>query len=290
MKKITLLTLLLSVCSFAQVTTVTLIDPAGDGGFETGTTLEANGWTTAQVTGANKKWYVGTGQAGYTGQRAAFIGNSETNVGGGNPSRIVHFYRQVTFPADATNIVLTFKYKQAVTDFFDGEPYDYIQVNTAAAIPVNATDAPGQVRFGPYPADDAGVPTFTTQTVTLPNNMAGQTRYLIFTFHGDAVEPNGMGAVDDISLTYDMPAASAADFKKAKLSYHPNPVNDMLNLSYPEALTSVQIYNVLGQEVLTKKLSTNEAHIDMSSLKGGIYIVKAISASGASKTIKITKK
>lgn len=290
MKKITLFALLLSVCGFAQVTTVTLIDPAGDGGFETGATLEANGWTTAQITGNNKKWYVGTGQAGYTGQRAAFIGNNATTVGPGNPDRIVHFYRQVIFPADATNIVLTFKYKQAVTDFFDGDPYDYIQVNTAAAVPVNATDAPGQVRFGPFPADATGVPSFTTQTVSLPGNMAGQTRYLIFTFHGDAVEPNGMGAIDDISLTYDIPTASTTNFNKKQLSYYPNPVNDMLNLTYPEALASVQIYNVLGQEVVSRKVNSTEAHIDMSALKGGVYIVKATSVSGASKTIKITKK
>lgn len=290
MKKITLLALLTSFFSFAQTTTITLIDPAGDGGFETGATMEANGWTTAQVNGNNKKWYAGTGQSGYTGQRAAFIGNNATTVGPGNPERIVHFYRQITFPADATNIILTFKYKQQLADIFLDEPYDYIQVNTAGAVPVNGTDAPGQVRFAPFPSDEAGVPLFTTQTVTLPNTMAGQTRYLIFTFHADDIEPNGMGAVDDISLTYDVPTASTTDFNKKQLTYYPNPVNDVLNLSYSEPLASVQIYNVLGQKVVSEKLNSQEARIDMSSLMAGPYIVKATTVSGASKTIKITKK
>lgn len=283
MKKITLLAVL--AFSFSCFGQEILIDPAGAGGFELGPTWADNGWIVVNPNNedAKRKWMIGTGQPGYSGDRAAFIGNSETTVGNNNGARKIHFYRQVTIPAGATNIVLSFKMKQEVLD----AGFDYIQVNTANAIPTAGNEPAGQVRFGPFP-EDAPVPAFESQTVNLPNAMAGQTRYLIFTFISDNEDPRGFPAIDDISLTYQAPA-STADFNKKQLSYYPNPVNDILNLQYPEALKSIQIYNVLGQEVLSKKVNSNEAHIDMSSLKGGIYIVKTTSVTGASKTIKITK-
>lgn len=196
----------------------------------------------------------------------------------------MHFYRSVTFPEGATNIVLTFKFKQEILD----AGWDYIQVNTAQAAPVNGSLPPGTIQFGPFPEDN-GVSTFTTQTVNLPSSLAGTTRNLIFSFESDNEDPRGFPAIDDISLTYQAPA-STTDFNQKQLKYYPNPVNDVLNLSYAEALASVQVYNTLGQEVMNKAIASEEAAIDMSSLNSGVYIVKATSVSGASKTLKITKK
>lgn len=202
MKKITLGTLLL-FC-FSAFSQITLISPAGDGGFETGTTFTANGWTAVNPGGNNRIWYVGTGQAGYTGTRAAFIGNSATSVGMATANRTVHFYRSITIPSGAENITLSFKYKQAVADFVAGDYYDYIAVYTGNAVPTNGALPTGTLQFGPFP--NANLTTFTTQTVVLPNNLAGTTTNLIFTFVADNVAEHGYGAVDDISLTYELPA------------------------------------------------------------------------------------
>lgn len=205
MKKITLGMLLLFCASaFSQIT---LIDPAGDGGFESGTTFTANGWTSVNPSGNNRIWYVGTGQTGFTGSRAAFIGNNATTVGNATAMRTVHFYRSITVPAGAENIVLSFKYKQAVSDFFFGSYYDYISVYTGNTAPVNGSLPSGTLQFGPFP--DTDVTTFTTQTVTLPNNLAGTTTNLIFTFVADNVAAHGYGAVDDISLTYVLPSCQS---------------------------------------------------------------------------------
>ncbi len=186
----------------AAQTSGVLIDPAGDGGFETGTSFSANGWSVANTTNANRIWYVGTGQAGYSGARAAFIGNSTTNVGTSAAARTVHLYRSVTFPANITNIQLSFKYKQATVDFSAPSTYyDYIAVYTAAATPSSGSlPSSSGLRFGPYPS--VSVPSFTTQTVTLPDTLAGKTTNLVFTFVSDGSSPNGYGAVDDILLSY----------------------------------------------------------------------------------------
>lgn len=178
----------------------TIISPTGDGGFETGTTFAANGWAAVNVGNASRNWYVGTGQPGFTGTRCAFIGNSATLVGTNTSARIQHFYRSITVPAGATNIQLSFKYKQAAADFIAPTYYDYIAVYTNNTTPpVGALPAGGTLAFGPYP--NTNITTFTTQNVTLPNALAGTTTNLIFTFVCDALAPNGYGAIDDVSLT-----------------------------------------------------------------------------------------
>ena len=51
-----------------------VLDPSGDGGFETGNTLALNNWTTANS--AINAWVVGTTPSGYTGSRCAYISNN----------------------------------------------------------------------------------------------------------------------------------------------------------------------------------------------------------------------
>lgn len=72
------------------------------------------------------------------------------------------------------------------------------------------------------------------------------------------------------------------------LLYYPNPVKDILNLSYNKKITSVAIYNVVGQELFTKEINANNAKIDTSNLARGTYLVKAICGNEV-KTTKIIK-
>ncbi len=198
-----LLAMIIGNCAHAQIT---LIDPATVGGFESATTFGGNGWTVANGANTTRVWYCGTGQAGYSGARAAFIGNSATNVGANAANRVVHLYRPVTIPVGATNITLTFKYKQAVSDFVaPSTVYDGINVYLDPSTPVGGTTSTyppiGSRIFGAFPT--ANVTSFTTQTVTIPNSYAtGVATNLIFTWFSDNVTPTGYGAIDDVSLTY----------------------------------------------------------------------------------------
>ncbi len=193
---------LLSVQSQAQIS---LISPTGDGGFETGSTFAANSWSVAQGTATNRVWYLGTAQAGYSGAREAHIGNSATNLGSNNAARTVHLYRSVSIPGGASNIILSFKYKQPVAD----NTYDYMQVFMNGNTPVNGTAETSGLVATLDPVLDADYASFTTVTYTLSNSLAGTTNNLIFTFNSDNVTPIGQSAIDDVSLTYVMPTCPA---------------------------------------------------------------------------------
>jgi hypothetical protein len=77
-------------------------------------------------------------------------------------------------------------------------------------------------------------------------------------------------------------------FNLTKLIVYPNPVKDVLKVSFDNEITAVAIYNVLGQEVMAKALHTTEGNIDVSALTSGTYIVK-VTADNLVKTLKVIK-
>ena len=87
---------------------------------------------------------------------------------------------------------------------------------------------------------------------------------------------------------YDQSLLATDDFDSSGLISYPNPVKDILNLSYTKAITNVSVFNLFGQEVIAKAVNGNRFGIDMSPLPEGIYLVK-IFADGQTKTIKVIK-
>ena len=79
-----------------------------------------------------------------------------------------------------------------------------------------------------------------------------------------------------------------SNFDLKNVVVYPNPVRDILNISFDTTITSVAIYNLLGQQVIVKSLNTNESGIDVSNLTSGTYLVK-VYAENAVKTLKVIK-
>ena len=68
--------------------------------------------------------------------------------------------------------------------------------------------------------------------------------------------------------------ASVDDLVELGFSYYPNPSQNILNLSAKENIGMVNIYNILGQEVLSEKPTKTVTQIDLTSLTMGAYFVK----------------
>lgn len=79
------------------------------------------------------------------------------------------------------------------------------------------------------------------------------------------------------------------NFDASKFSFYPNPVSDVLNLSYVNEISEVSVFNLVGQQVLNQKVNANESQINMSALTQGAYIVK-IKSENKEQTIKVLKK
>ena len=81
---------------------------------------------------------------------------------------------------------------------------------------------------------------------------------------------------------------SNSTFENNNFIAYPNPVKDILNISFSQNIEKVQVINLLGQEVLTKAMNTNEGQIDMSGLTQGAYLVR-VTSNNQVKTIKVIK-
>jgi len=70
--------------------------------------------------------------------------------------------------------------------------------------------------------------------------------------------------------------ASAVDFSKKAVVMFPNPATNVLNFSSENAIDTIEIYNIMGQKVVSAKPSQNAASVDVSGLTNGVYIVNTM--------------
>ena len=70
--------------------------------------------------------------------------------------------------------------------------------------------------------------------------------------------------------------------------FYPNPVENNLTINSKTEISSIEVFNVLGQTVLKSSPNTNNTKLNMSQLNSGAYFVKVVSGNNA-KTIRIIK-
>ena len=204
MRKITLfvLSLVLALGVFSGLLAQTvLISPTGDGGFETGTTFASNGWTEVNATGNN--YQIGTAPGGYSGARCGFISNSATTWANTNALAYRHLYRNVTFPANQTEITLTLIYKTNVAQATATDGFTVRMVPTTTT-PVTTGYPTGNLIY-PGLLYSTTANTWYVISISVPASYAGTTSRLVLSWYNDNANPRTLGAVDDIELTSKVP-------------------------------------------------------------------------------------
>ena len=73
------------------------------------------------------------------------------------------------------------------------------------------------------------------------------------------------------------------DFKIAGLKLYPNPTNDSWTISTRNIkMSTIQVFDILGKQVLSLAPNAIEANIDASALKSGLYFAKINTDNGSS--------
>ena len=130
--------------------------------------------------------------------------------------------------------------------------------------------------------DDDGAATEFFSKLSLTGRTPGETIYIrVYEYNNDETEPFQIAVYDA--------ALATSTFDNSKFGAHPNPVTDILNLSYTKNISDVQVYNLLGQQIITEIVNNREDKLDMSHLPSGTYLVK-VNAEGETKTIKVFKR
>lgn len=89
------------------------------------------------------------------------------------------------------------------------------------------------------------------------------------------------------TLSFTQPL-SVPGFDASNFKAYPNPVKNVLNLDYIDDITSVTVFNLLGQQMLSREINASKGQLDMSGLTAGSYLVKVVAGSQM-KTIKVIK-
>lgn len=142
-------------------------------------------------------------------------------------------------------------------------------------------------------------------TVTNSNNheLISAGAYHTFSLNTDASLSvcglNGQGRLGDgttnnssnlILLECSASTLSNEEFNRvSKWNIYPNPVNNVLNVSFDENIANISIYNLLGQEVIYKTINANQGSVDVSNLAAGTYLIRVTSHNEEVKTLKIIK-
>ncbi|MCS6917993.1 MAG: hypothetical protein NZM08_09980 [Chitinophagales bacterium] len=171
-----------------------LVDPAGDGGFENGTTLAANGWVEVNGTQTNK-WFLGTAATGYQGARCAYVSSDPAGATHNYNTTVnstVHFYRDITIPSGHTTVTIKFRWKNY------GEGPDFLQV---ALCPAGTAVTAGSNSVNTYALGNTLKGFSSWQTTTLTASCQSGTKRLVFTWkNNNTLGTQPPAAIDSISV------------------------------------------------------------------------------------------
>jgi hypothetical protein len=73
-----------------------------------------------------------------------------------------------------------------------------------------------------------------------------------------------------------------------EISVYPNPVRDQVTIAMENIIDSVEVYNLMGQNVFAHAFDTNEVNIDLSGISSGAYVVK-VKTGNSTKMVKLVK-
>jgi hypothetical protein len=131
--------------------------------------------------------------------------------------------------------------------------------------------------------DMDGSGNFESRTLDI-SALAGQTVYIAFRHH--AVSDQFVLNIDNIAVNFTL---GLNDFETNVFTHNYNRDVKILNMeSSNMAMTNIEIYSLLGQNVISKSLTSITESIDVSSLNDGVYIDK-VNINGNFKTNKFVK-
>lgn len=129
--------------------------------------------------------------------------------------------------------------------------------------------------------DSAG--TNGTELVVITDSELGTVYYMNIGYWGADDAAEGLTFVSVVTSALGIGGNEVKNF-----TAYPNPVKDVLNLSSGQNISNVAVFNLLGQQVITKSINASQSQLDMSALSAGTYLVK-VTADDAVKTIKVVK-
>lgn len=237
-------------------------------------------WDLVDSDGDNNDWYWWEYSATYGGAKCIVSNSYYTSTGALTPDNWITSYAiDLTSASPGDNIELSWKLRGELLDF----SHEYYTVYAATGNQISDFQS-SSVKRSEYVDEVGGAATWVTRTLNL-SALAGNTVYIAFRHHASSNQYNIN--IDDVAVTTS--ALSIEDFNDENFNYYYDNDSKTLNLSSTnKPISSIEIFSILGQNVMHKKSSQTSEILDMSSLTNGIYIARIV-IDGSDKSIKFIK-
>ena len=158
----------------------------------------------------------------------------------------------------------------------EGVPSEVFMLNTAidseATLSSTSTEVDGYMLISNDFNEDKSNATTNNFTTTTFSFTATTSKVIIYVRAPLAVDSDNEVFYDNLELRA-VVAASVKDVFADNISMYPNPANNFINISTPEEISSVEVYNIVGKRVLSiKNLKNNQ--VDISNLSSGMYMLR----------------
>ena len=97
------------------------------------------------------------------------------------------------------------------------------------------------------------------------------------------------GCTSTTSLAVTVTTLANVEFESVQFNYYPNPIIDQLIITADKEINSIEVYNLIGQKLISLYPNVSETSVDFINLPNAVYLVK-VQANGVSKDIKVIKK
>ncbi|MGV6831322.1 MAG: proprotein convertase P-domain-containing protein [bacterium] len=165
----------------------------------------------------------------------------------------------------------------------DGPGFGCSEDNVDATFSDAGTDGPSEA------ACDVGVGVVGSFTPYEPlSAFDGETAGGTWTLTVEDYGAGDLGTLDSWTLNISGPTLGTGDNEIVDFKVFPNPAQNTLNVRAGNTIDAIQVYNLIGQEVLRDTPSTNERTLDISNLQTGAYFVK-VTVDGIQETTRIIK-
>lgn len=91
---------------------------------------------------------------------------------------------------------------------------------------------------------------------------------------------NGNGCPDSNWVTITFAAIGIDDVNGIDVNIYPNPASRIVNLRTAEAISTVSVYNAIGQQVMLRQGNGNDMQIDLYNLANGHYTMRIVTTEG----------
>jgi hypothetical protein len=101
--------------------------------------------------------------------------------------------------------------------------------------------------------------------------------------------PAGAGTVFVDNVYFSNTPLASTSFNLAEVKMFPNPSSQTVTITAKNAMESVSIYSLIGQEIKQFHPNADSVVLDIADLQAGVYVVK-VTAQGATATSRLVKK